>query len=35
VLYRVDEEIWSSAADGSGAPARYKTGAESPSIVRW
>jgi hypothetical protein len=35
VLYRVDEEIWTSAADGSGAPARFKTAGESPSVVRW
>jgi hypothetical protein len=35
VLYRVDEEIWTSAADGGGAPARYKTAGESPSVVRW
>ena len=35
VLYRVDEEIWTAAADGSGLPARYKTAGESPSVVRW
>lgn len=35
VLYRVDEEIWTVAADGSGPPARYKRAAESPAVVRW
>lgn len=34
VLYRVDEEIWTVPADGSGSPRRYLAAADSPAVVR-
>jgi hypothetical protein len=35
VLYGLDGEIRVVAADGSGAPRRYRAGADSPAVVRW
>ncbi len=34
VLYRVDEEIWTVPADGTGSPERYLAAADSPAVVR-
>jgi hypothetical protein len=34
VLYANGEEIWTVAADGSGAPERYLAAADSPAVVR-
>lgn len=35
VLYGLDEQVWSVAVDGSGAPRRYARNADSPTVVRW
>jgi hypothetical protein len=35
VLYGVDSAIYMAAADGSGTPVKYVTGADSPAVVRW
>lgn len=34
VLYRLDEEIWTVPADGSGKPRRYLARADSPAVIR-
>jgi hypothetical protein len=34
ILYRVDEEVWTVPADGSGVPARYLRAADSPAVMR-
>lgn len=35
VLYGLEEQIWSVAADGSGRPRRYAARGDSPTVVRW
>jgi hypothetical protein len=35
VLYGIHGEIRVVAADGSGAPRRYRAGAASPAVIRW
>jgi hypothetical protein len=35
VLYGLDDSISVMRADGSGAPRRFMTGADSPAVVRW
>ncbi|HWI71935.1 MAG TPA: hypothetical protein VNT55_08275 [Baekduia sp.] len=35
VLYGAGDAVYAAAADGSGAPARYLSGAGSPSVQRW
>lgn len=34
VLYRVDEEIWVTAADGAGSPRRFVAGGDSQAVAR-
>ncbi len=33
VLYRVDEEVWTATADGTGSPRRFLAGADSPAVA--
>jgi hypothetical protein len=35
VLYGLDDQVWVVPADGSGAPERFLTTADSPAVVRW
>lgn len=35
LLYGLEEQIWSVAADGSGGPRRYAAHGDSPTVVRW
>jgi len=34
LLYRVDEEVWAVAANGSGRPRRFAASGDSPGVVR-
>ncbi|MGH2839598.1 MAG: TolB-like translocation protein, partial [Solirubrobacteraceae bacterium] len=34
ILYKVDEQIWSVRADGTGPSQRFQTASDSPAVVR-
>jgi len=35
LLYGLEEQIWTTSADGSGKPKPYAAEADSPTVVRW